>query len=387
MKKITLGLAVLCFIATDAFAFGDGLFLNGAKVEPRLTLTSKHDDNIANKETGAKSSFISIINPAVDVAIGSGIKNATLGYSFEKGDYSLGNADNYEDHFANVGLHNEISAKSIFDFGVGYSQTHDPRGSATGIADSGSPDKWQQYDSSVGYTLGGIGALGKLVFDGSYENKRYVNHIANTEGRNLDTKGAGATFFYQMSAKTSSLVEVRYANYNYALSTSKLDSTEMTYYVGLAWEATAKTMGTAKVGTQSKNFKDPTQKMAFMSSWDVAVSWAPLTYSTVDFGSTYMANESDGAVSFIKTNDMTLVWNHKWNKRFSHVVNLGYMQKRYENNATRKDNTSTSGLTFNYEAKTWLSVEASYNSTTLDSTVVNTSYTKNEAALTFVGTL
>ncbi|MBL4744335.1 MAG: hypothetical protein JKX87_06865, partial [Cycloclasticus sp.] len=51
-----------------------------------------------------------------------------------------------------------------------------------------------------------------------------------------------------------------------------------------------------------------------------------------------------------------------------------------------RENTNI-GVALNYDFNTWLDIETSYNQTKLSSTLVGTSYVKNEFALTFLGKL
>jgi len=384
MEVTVIGALVGCmFVSSNVYAFGSGVQVQGVQVNPTLELTVKHDDNIASKETNKTVSSITILKPALEAVVGNDIHYASLGYIYEKGDYSSSKDDNYADSFTDFTYHNEPTSKQSFDFAASYVKSHDPRGSVPGVAASTTPDKWNNTEYNFNYGYGG--QVSKLTLNAGLSKKRY--ETLRLTRLDTDIKNANATFFIPLSAKTSVLFELVFAAYDYKELTSRLDSNERTFYTGLTWEATAKTTGTIKLGSQNKSFTDPTQSSTSFFSWDATLGWSPLSYSVWNLGTSFKASESDGALGFVKAKNINLAWNHEWSQRLKHSVNLDFTNKSYSYAASRTDENTNIGLALNYDFNTWLDIETSYNLTKLSSTLLGTSYAKNEIALTFLGKL
>src|SRR5258706_10067848 len=94
--------------------------------------------------------------------------------------------------------------------------------------------------------------------------------------------------------RTELLAQVGHRNIDYSLSTSTQSSTEDRFLVGVKWEATAATTGTAKFGQMTKKFDSAGRQDFSGSSWDVGVRWSPLSYSVFDISSAKQTAESTG---------------------------------------------------------------------------------------------
>jgi hypothetical protein len=378
IKTIMTGVALLCLTASNALAFGDGININGLQINPSVTVTGQHDDNITRSETGQVSSWVAVVSPALDITAGSDINNFTVHYDLERGDYFSSKNDSYTNHFAEVVSHNEFSSRSVLDTAVSYTKATDARGSTfTGIITGfRTRDKWHQTAAIIQYGYGGDSATGRLVIDGSFVSKRYDNHRRLTAGRDLNIGAGGAIFYYRIGSKTSALLEGRYTNYNYRLATSLLDSYELTAYTGLTWEATAKTTGTVKIGVQRKKFRLGTRSANTYPSWDVAIDWSPLTYSTWSLSSGFAAKETDGTGAYTKTNDVNLAWSHEWSTRLSHEASFGYRHDNFVG-TVRRDNYYLASISLNYELRSWLDIGAGYNYSKRSSNAAIASYKEN----------
>ena len=388
MKKAVIGTALLCLGTGNAFALGHGFDVNGLQINPTIQVSGQYDDNVTRAETQTTSSWVSIVRPDLDITAGSDINYINFGYVFERGEYYSSKNDSYSDHFVDAATHNEFSSKAMLDAALSYTRSHDARGSTFSgiITGFNTPDKWYETAANAKFSYGGQDATGRVVLDGGFAAKRYYNHRTLTAGRDMNTAEGGATFFYKVGAKTSAFVEGRYKVYDYRLATSLLDSSEVSTYAGLTWEATARTTGIAKFGWQRKKFKRGNQAAGNYFSYDLAVEWAPLTYSTWTLASGYKANETDGTGSYIKTNDVNLAWTHEWNERFSHTANVGYKRDNYVGAATaRKDNYTMAGINLNYDLTSWLDVGADYAYTNRSSNVINADYKQNVFSVMVMG--
>ena len=383
MKVKVIGALLGCMVVSNAYAFGSGVQVQGVQLNPTLSLTVKHDDNVAYKETNKTASSITIIKPALEAIVGNDIHYGRLAYTYEKGDFNDSKADSYTDSFTNFAYHNEPTSKQSFDLAASYVSSHDPRGAVPGVVAAATPDTWKETAYHFNYAYGGSSS--KLSLDAGLTGKRY--DVLRLTRLDTDIQNADATLFIPLTGKTSVLFELIFTGYDYKEPTSKLDSNARTFYTGLTWDATAKTTGSVKAGVQQKNFTDPTQAASSFFSWDIQLGWSPLSYSTWDLGTSFKATESDAATGFVKSKNINLAWNHEWNQRLNHRVSLDFTNKAYSYDAARTDENTNVGLAFNYDFNTWLDIEAGYNLTKLSSTLLGTSYVKNEFALTFLGKL
>jgi len=311
VNKMITGVALLCLFASNAYALGDGININGLQIKPSVTISGQYDDNITKAETRIISSWQTIISPAIDIIAGSEINQLNVHYDFERGDFAGSQNDSYSDHHVAGAMHNELTSKVVIDTAASYIKSHDGRGTTfSGIATGfNTPDRWHEAAATAQFSYGGAYATGRIELHGGFSAKRYDNHRSLTAARDLNTENGGATFYYRIAPKTSLLFEGDYANFDYRLVNSPLDSDELTAYTGLTWEATAKTSGTVKVGWQRKKIKRTTRTGGGFFSLDAQVEWAPLTYSTWALQSGIKATESDSngiSGSYIKTNDVAL---------------------------------------------------------------------------------
>jgi len=392
MNKIIGGAALLCLFASNAYAFGDGININGLQINPSVVVTGLYDDNLTLAETQRVSTFGTIVNPVIDIIAGSEINQVNIHYDFEQGDYASSRNDFYSDHFVSGATHNELTSKTVIDTTVSYNKSHDARGATFSgiITGFNTPDRWRETAATAQFSYGGTEATGRIVVDGGFAARRYVNHRSLTAGRDLNTAYADTTFYYRVASKTSALFEGRYTNFDYQLATSLLDNRELTLYTGLTWEATAKTTGTVKVGWQRKKFKRGIQANDGHFSWEAQIAWSPLTYSiwTLHSGSQNQETDSTGVNGvFIRTDDVLLDWTHHWNDRLSHTASIGYRRDRYISGGGREDNSITASAGLRYELAQWLDIDVAYNYVNRASNAVNTAYHQNVYLVTMTGTL
>jgi len=390
-NKIISSTALLCLFSSNAYALGDGFNIGGLQINPSVTVTGLHDDNLTRAETQAISTFGTIVNPAIDITAGSEINQVNVRYDFERGDYASIQNDSYSDHTLFGATHNELTSKAVVDTTASYTKSHDARGTTfSGIATGfNTPDRWHEAAAEARFSYGGADATGRIEVYGDFAAKRYDNHRSLTVGRDLNSTNAGATFYYRIVPKTSALFEGDYDNLDYRLANSPLDSRQLTLYTGLTWEATAKTSGTVKVGWQRKKFKRSNQGGGGFFSLDAQITWEPLTYSVWSLESGIRATETDSngvSGSYVKTNDVLLDWTHKWNEQFSHAVHVGYVHDSYIG-TVRRDDSVTAGVSLTYDIAPWLGIGAAYDYAKRRSNAVNAAYKENIYSLTMKGNL
>jgi len=375
---------VLMSCVSVAQAEAGSIPVGGMKLEPTVTLSEAHNDNIFSKELAKdiKQSWVTTISPSLVLKADDGAKQYELGYNLSDSIYHQSHGDDVINHFIHFNADLELSRKLTAALYVNYNLSHDPRGSIVGAAGNVViPDAYREgiVGGSVDY-----GSNAHIIISGEYNSKKYTNNYNTTNKRSFDTAKVGAEFDYDLTAKTSILLEARYKHLNYL--TALLDSNEQAYFTGLNWDATAKTSGSARVGYTQKKFTTAGTPDVKLFSWEMSMEWLPLSYSSWTLSTSSKPVESQGTGSVIKNSSVDLSWNHAWSELVSHSASLGYSKDIYQNNP-RLDHTTTASFSVNYQWLRWLAVKPSYNFRNLSSNIPNSSYKSNVWMVSLIGTL
>jgi len=347
---------------------------------PYVGLAVGHDDNVLLTNTNKTSSTLYIVSPGFKLdARAPGIVYQGS-YQGVIGQYQDSSDDDYVDNFVRNQLDLAFSGRSFLRMGFDYTHGHDPRGS-TDRGISTSPDKYQLISPSATYAFGAPGAQGRMELYWTDGYKTYLNNPSTTSLSNRDTRDLGSAFYWRVMPKTYLLVDFRDTNIHYRSSASDQSSEEKRYLVGVTWDATALTSGTFKVGRLKKEFDDPTVPGFSGTSWEGTITWAPRTYSTVDFYTARTANESTGLGTFILSDIYGVSWNHSWSSVVSTGVNLRHQRDEYQG-FDRTDKTNILGLKAAYKFRRWLTFGAEYVYTKRDSNQNTFDYDKNLYLLT-----
>lgn len=304
-----------------------------------------------------------------------------LGLMSKSANYRDSSADNYRDYTVRGSADLTFTSRAGLQLGATYDRGHDPRGS-TDRGVSTSPDVYSDTSVDALYAFGGNDAKGRFELGVSSAKKRYQNNRANTAAADRDTDRARATFYARFAPKTSFLVEIQHADFDYQLSTSTLSSKEDVYFAGVTWEATAATSGVLKVGRQKKNFDASFRGDSSVSSWDIGVEWKPLTYSKVNFYSTKNFGESSGLGDAIVSKKIGAAWKHEWNSRISSTTSYSFVQDDFVGaSVSRKDETDNYGFKVTYKLGRGLELGADFTRSERDSSLSGFQYKRNQFML------
>ena len=182
-------------------------------------------------------------------------------------------------------------------------------------------------------------------------------------------------------------VEVDNSKFNYVdVASKRLDSTEQSYFLGVNWEATAKTTGNVKFGTTKKSFNLGQLPSGTSTVWDGEIRWAPKTYSVVDVSLHQKSNEYGGTGSFIISRDTDLSWTHDWSGYVTSALSFGDGADTFQA-SPRADKRQTYGMKVTYGFRRWLRAGVGYQHTKRTSTYPINDYTKAVTMLTLEGSL
>ena len=386
--KNTLVIAgIACLTSAPTFAIEPAAVEIGElNLYPSIVLKTSHNDNIASTETNEIKSWITRINPNFALQGERDNTQFELSYGLEKGRYHSSSDDDYLDHTLN-GLINIIgNSRNRIDLRAGYNKGHDARGQETGGGSSDQPQPLE-YDLATLeaiYTYGGKEAKGRIELQANLADKKYSNFKATTDSKNYSKNGAGATFYYRVTGKTSALFEVNRSSIDY--DASNKDSTTTKFLTGLTWDATAKTTGKVKVGWSDKDFDAGSLTDTDGVTWDGLVTWNPKSYSTVsvNFGQEFAESTTNDA--FIDTNNYGVNWGHFWSDKLKSTVAFNSTVEDFSN-SSRKDTSNTFTFGLNHDTRRWLNLGVGYTFTDKNSDLADSSYKSNEITFTLQASL
>lgn len=365
---------------------------------PEGTVTIKRNDNIYSRPDGAgeKSSTITILAPSLKLEAKDGPHTYDVTARVEDAHYSSYSSADYTDYGLTANAQWVFSGRSGLKLTAQYLDGHDDQGAVPGAGLHTRPDEWHQssFAGLAGY--GAEGAQGRVEIDFGLINKEYDNFLRDRFGnpdnlkRDYDTARLGGTFYWRVMPKTQLLFKIAGANFDYQQNSfvgvggvpswTTLDSTELTYQVGVTWEAAAKTIGMFRIGRTDKNYSKSSLKDTEDVSWDAAVKWSPLTYSTVDFTTGQSPNESTIGNSSLDTK-YGIAWNHAWSSRLSSMASYNYLESDYQYNSgtlfKQNEKTDTFNLKLNYQWTRVFRVGGFYEYTDKTSNNPSSEYKRN----------
>lgn len=363
-KQINLSGAVLCTAALSPLSSlaiePNPIELGNLQIIPSLGISATDDDNIFRSQTNEFESVIYNYRPRLLSILDSGPNSFSLDLQADKGEYVETDEDDYTDWNAGFNAHIELNAINTFDFNASFNDAHEFRGTGFSQGDNIPllPDEYEETRIGGSYTIGNTDSIGRIQLSlGSYE-KDYTNNFALTQFREREDDYWGATFFWNVSPRTSLLLEYRNREIEYGATlagTPSLNNEEEYVYVGVEWEATAATTGSLRIGQADKQFDNPAQQGSDEPSVEADLTWTPVEYSTVTFYASQVFDESQGFGNGIQRRTTGLSWQHEWSPRLSTNLNINLSQEDHLQ-SLRDDDYDTWSLGFTYSVARWLDI-------------------------------
>ena len=353
--------------------------VTGIKAEP-LTLyptasvSLGHNDNVLLTPARVSSSTV-VLGAGLKAELESGKSKYSVAYDGTMGRYASSSADNYNYHAFTALADMDLSTRARLKLGADHQIKSDPRGSLPTAATL-TPNEYKQSGVNGFFAYGAEGSEGRIELEGGYTAKTYQNNRAVTTNLDADTTRAGATFFWRIGPKTEWLIQGVQTRTDYIAPTALTDNTENKFLTGLKWDATAQTQGTFKVGYAKKDFWLPTAKDSKGFTWEGAVRWSPLSYSSVDLSTGKALIDPLGGGNIINHRNFNVKWTHAWAERIKSEV-LGSVLKDNYDGLARDDTTNSLGFRLTYDMQRWLTLGAEYTYTNRSSNQSNFDYRKN----------
>jgi hypothetical protein len=352
---------------------------------PSVFVAVGRNDNILGATTNPLASSFLNTSPAVIAEMRNRGDRYTLAASLNDMAYRDSSDDNFLNHDVRLAGDNYFSARARLGWSVGHIGSIDPRGTTQRIL-SDRPDRWNATVLEGRYLYGAPSAQGRLEFDASFVDKRYDNNRAVTETGDVVRSEVAGRFYYRVGSRSHLFAEARFADFDYRLASSLDDNSEQRYYLGFAWEATAATVGSIKVGQMRKDFKAAGREDFSGGSWEAALRWLPLTYSAVDVSTSRWTSDATGVGNYLVNSSGAIAWSHKWSSYL--VSRLSYDQTRSSFAGTdRVDTLKTTHATIDYAWRRWLTTGLDYAHMDRSSNAAGAPYNRNVVMLTLNLTL
>jgi hypothetical protein len=363
-----------------------GIPVGPLTVYPGVDLAHGYDDNLFLRPSSRSSSSYTTVSPYVRAEGRTGPHKFDFGLRIDDGRYHSSGADNYTNYALTGNADLVYSGRAGLRLTALHRHAVEPRGS-TDRTFSAVPDEYDNTGIEGTFRYGAPGARGRIEVDGAAYALRYTNNRAFTEIADRDSLRLGGRFFWRVGPRTELLLEAQRGDVDYRHPGSTQDSLERRLLVGVKWEATAATTGTAKFGRMKKEFNSAGRQGVSDSSWDVGVRWSPLTYSVFDFVSSKQTNESTGVGDAVVSKNYGANWSHAWSSRLRTLASAGWRNDTFPGGSTREDDTASFGLRVDYDFRRWLRLGAGLTHTERDSNDSNFNYKRNLLLFTVGATL
>lgn len=358
-------------------------------VTPTLDTRLEYTDNVLRTQDDDKDSMISVIKPRVQAWLENGLNTYSLAYTMIDYRYFDSSRDDYTDNQFNLDIYHAFNARNQANLYAEYFDAHEERGTglSEGVAELlDEPVEFERITLGGDYTLGSEQSRGRLLLAGKTHDIEYQNFREETQYRDYSNYGLGATFFWRIKGKTDLVAEIRYQETEYDKldpfsREGTLDSEEYNYLVGLAWDASAKTSGSVKVGAYDRTYDSNERSDSNGFSWEADVSYELRSYSIFTLTSKRFSEETNGLGDAVNAQRTTLGWSHNWNKRSSTNLTLGYLYEDYEG-TEREDDEYEVSASYNYSMRRWLDLGAGYSYADRDSDIDLYDYSRSVVYIT-----
>lgn len=365
--KALLGAALLG-IAINASAVEPMPINKGGAIQfiPTIDLSQGYDDNIDEAPTGEEeSSNVTKVVPTFLLAAQERQNRYQFRYTPELQLYSHESDDNRVNHNAALTSRMSFNTRNALNTGLRFARNQEAITATNRRFDETDGDINNRLTVDGTYQFGADKARGQIEVNAKFLANRYANNKvggSNNQSREYNNPTLDLTYFWRVAPKTRVLLEGRYSSYDYQWNESQLDSNTMSSFVGVAWDATAKTQGSVRVGREEKSFDSSSKTDTDLTAWDAEISWEPMARSRIQLSTSNRfeeGSEESPGVAFEETIEQTtysIRWQHDWDERVQTNVGMSVRDKDYlgGSNDGRNDQTETVSLGITYSVRRWL---------------------------------
>ncbi|WP_339685730.1 outer membrane beta-barrel protein [uncultured Pseudoalteromonas sp.] len=335
---------------------GSFMTKDGAEITPTLQTGISSNNNFFSTPTDESSRLVWSISPNIIALIEDGPDSYKLDLGTSSSFHNKDSVDNFTQINIGAGVHKEFTSQHRVDVNAKADWLYEPRGSGLTEGLGNTVDelvKYQQNNILGRYEYGAQSSKAQVAFSAGFFSKQYQNFRDVSQFRDYDKSLLGVTGYYNTQAATRTFLEVKQENYRYDVLQANgisRDSNDVKVLLGMEWEATAVTSGTVKLGYQNKDFSSSQRENFSGLSWEAAVNWQPLSYSSVQLMTSRAAKDPLVQGDYIKESVYGVKWTHSWSDYLSSLASLNYIDEQYTGDIGRKDKTKNARLGLNYIA-------------------------------------
>lgn len=335
---------------------GSFMTKDGAEITPTLQTGISSNNNFFSTPTDESSRLVWSISPNIIALIEDGPDSYKLDLGTSSSFHNKDSVDNFTQVNIGAGVHKEFTSQHRVDVNAKADWLYEPRGSGLTEGLGNTVDelvKYQQNNILGRYEYGAQSSKAQVAFSAGFFSKQYQNFRDVSQFRDYDKSLLGVTGYYNTQAATRTFLEVKQENYRYDVLQANgisRDSNDVKVLLGMEWEATAVTSGTVKLGYQNKDFSSSQRENFSGLSWEAAVNWQPLSYSSVQLMTSRAAKDPLVQGDYIKESVYGVKWTHSWSDYLSSLASLNYIDEQYTGDIGRKDKTKNARLGLNYTA-------------------------------------
>ena len=346
-----------------------------------------YDDNIYRSESNQVNDLAFILTPNLDFIGVFSKHRLDIGYSGAYASYSDNSDESFNDSKFNFDFLMDLSSKFTSTLGASYVMAHDSRGSSgTSTLQSLEPDTWDELGYYLDMTYGRRTSQAQVQVKYVGNSRQYTNN-----NQSLRDRGSGSvllTAFYNSSARSSYLLEIRSKTISYteANSTDR-DSTETSYFLGSRWDFTGITTGNFRFGSLNKDLQGDVDlngnTLEDFSGFvaEGSVEWTPKRNSKFVFGVTRKANESsEEQSSYFISNMLNLSWQRDISSILAFNTSIGYQNDEFSSG--RSDDHLHVSFRGGYDITDRANMGLNYSYGSRSSTLVGSDYSSNVLVLT-----
>ncbi|MEO5366761.1 MAG: outer membrane beta-barrel protein [Magnetococcus sp. WYHC-3] len=356
-----------------------GIPLGIFRVQPEVTLSSGYTDNIFKTKTEKENDYLLTIRPVLLAATNWRQFRFKGGYSGSYQRHRWNESEDREDHgfdldlVALPGRNLELNLKSSVDF------KHDTRGQPDVAQNTPGvpPDAWNHYtvNGGVKFTYNRVRALAEL--GRSLEDKDSYGSI---------TDNAGLKLFLALAPKTSLTLggKTSWVRYNDEVNSDK-DANMRGIHVGMEWDGTAQTSGSAQVGWTFRDMPRMADVDTSTYTWDANVNWRPLRRTQLDLKAMRGFGEGKEVASYYTNSLVGLTMTHRVRSFLDLKAGSDYTWNRYNTGKVNKIWNGSLGI--DYSLPRYVVLGAEYSLAKNDSNTPGSGYVSNDFMVTAKGTL
>lgn len=400
LAKNCLAIALVTNMTTKADAAqAKAIHLGPIDFSSSLSMSEGYSDSVFFSNSQKNGSWFTGINPSFNFFRKWNRLDYNLTYALNYRHYDSFPQNDTTNHIISTSSHWVFNYRNQLDLTGSMRIGQNPIGvnltQGTIVTPNSKPVEYTTQSYQATYRFGANGAKGNLLFRAGYSESSYGNQVIqpipqtaySASSQNSYNIILGGTFMYKVMPKTYAVFEINYSSSKYdnkRINAFNNDFSQFSYLVGATWKAAGKTTGTIKIGLFDLQYDDPKRVRNLGFTGSARITWNPWVYSgfTLTVEQNNRPNLGIGTGSYINQKQGTISWQHRWNPRLSHNVQLMVGKQEYENtNPAVSDTYMGITLGFNYSMRSWLGFGLNYSYSKRDSNRNSYNFDQNMISL------